>query len=236
MKNFLSDLNPQLVSFVKALKESPELYIFPLVKNLNKANAEIIKDILSSSNEKLRKLQLCVFEFLLFYFLNEQFGPEDLQERFANLLDIFRFAQTIDIVYSYKLKYEHTLYSEEFVKNEANKELIYSLKLVLLNYIAITKQIKTCKKPEVFLESYKKYASSPKVLFYVRDLLQFFEVLSRNKEFELNEVFLKRLFRVLLSFPNKDVIHFTAFKLLENQIKTLNSSPVLLSLLSEFLL
>lgn len=78
MKNFLSDQNPQLLAFVKALKESPEHYIFPLVKNLNKANAEIIKDILSSSNEKLHKLQLCIFEFLLFYFLNEQFGQEDV--------------------------------------------------------------------------------------------------------------------------------------------------------------
>lgn len=56
LKNFLSDLNPHLLQFVKILKENAEHYIFPLVKNLNKANSEIIKDILSSNNEKLKKL------------------------------------------------------------------------------------------------------------------------------------------------------------------------------------
>lgn len=76
---------------MKILKENAEFYIFPLVKNLNKANTEIVKDILGSSNEKLKKLQLCIFEFLLFYFLNEQFTWEHVEEKFANLIDIFRF-------------------------------------------------------------------------------------------------------------------------------------------------
>lgn len=76
LKNFLSEVNLHLIPFVKKLKEKPEQFVFPLVKNLNKANAEIIKDILSSENEKLKKLQLCIFEFLLFYFLNEQFSSE----------------------------------------------------------------------------------------------------------------------------------------------------------------
>lgn len=48
LKNFLTDLNPHLYLFVKELKSQAERYIFPLVKNLNKSNAEIIKDILSS--------------------------------------------------------------------------------------------------------------------------------------------------------------------------------------------
>lgn len=49
-------MNVHLTQFVKILKENAENFIFPLVKNLNKANAEIIKDILSSNNEKLKKL------------------------------------------------------------------------------------------------------------------------------------------------------------------------------------
>lgn len=139
LKNFLSDLNSHLVLFVKRIKENPEQYVFPLVKNLNKANSEIIKDILTSENPKLKKLQLCIFEYLLFYFLNEQFKRENADEQFKNLNDIFSHIQTIDNVYKYKLKYEHTLYSEEFVKNQQNKENIYSVKLSLLNYIAATK-------------------------------------------------------------------------------------------------
>lgn len=71
LKNFLSDINSHLVTFVRRLKENPEQFVFPLVKNLNRSNSEIIKDILSSENEKLKKLQLCIFEFLLFFFLNE---------------------------------------------------------------------------------------------------------------------------------------------------------------------
>lgn len=48
MKNFISELNPYLPGFIKTLKVHAEDYIFPLVKNLNRANCEIIKDILSS--------------------------------------------------------------------------------------------------------------------------------------------------------------------------------------------
>lgn len=48
MKNYLSELNPYLLDFIKTLKIRAEDYIFPLVKNLNRANCEIIKDILAS--------------------------------------------------------------------------------------------------------------------------------------------------------------------------------------------
>lgn len=106
----------------------------------------------------------------------------------------------------------------------------------MLNYIASKKQIKTCKKPEHFLHSYKNYLTSPKILFYVKDLLSFFEILSRNEEFELNEKFLKRLLSLLFSFPNKDVLHYSVFKILENQIKVINSSPPFLAVVGEFLL
>lgn len=139
LKNLISDLNPHLLSFIKILKRKAEKYIFPLVKNLSRANAEIIKEILSSNNEKLKKLQLCIFEFLLFFFLNEQFKTKDVTATFENLIDIFKYLMTLDVVYNYKLKYEYTLYSEKFVKNNQLKEPIYYFKLVLLNYIAHTK-------------------------------------------------------------------------------------------------
>ena len=52
----ITELNPHLILFTKILKIKAENYIFPLVKNLSKANTEIIKEILSSVNEKLKKL------------------------------------------------------------------------------------------------------------------------------------------------------------------------------------
>lgn len=57
---------------------------------------------------------------------------------FDNLNDIFQFLRTLEVVYNYKLKYEYTLYSEEYVKNSSLKEPIYHFKLILLNYIAYT--------------------------------------------------------------------------------------------------
>ena len=49
-------MNPCLVPFIKLLKIKAEKYIFPLVKNLSRANTEIIIEILSFQNEKLKKL------------------------------------------------------------------------------------------------------------------------------------------------------------------------------------
>ena len=46
--------------------------------------------------------------------------------------------KTQETIYKYKLKYEYTLYSEEYVKNNTLKEPIYHFKLILLNYIAFT--------------------------------------------------------------------------------------------------
>jgi hypothetical protein len=125
LKNFLSDINQHLSFFIRQLKINAEEFIFPLVKNLNKSNAEVIKDILSSPNEKLYKLQLCVFEFLLYFFLNENFTTSNLDATFDNLIDVFRTLSTLDRTYQYKMKYEHTLYSEKYVKNETYKEYIY---------------------------------------------------------------------------------------------------------------
>ena len=76
---------------------------------------------------------------MLFYFLNEQFDQTNIESRFMNLIDIFNFLKTIDIVYNFKQKYLHTLYSEKYVNNNENIVYIYQFKLALLVYIAFTK-------------------------------------------------------------------------------------------------
>ena len=79
----------------------------------------------------------------MFYFLNEQFikdsfKDEEIVDTFENLHSIFEYLKTLDVVYKYKLKYEYTLYSEEYVKHKKYREYIYMFKLDLLNYIAKT--------------------------------------------------------------------------------------------------
>lgn len=91
MKCFFSDVNPNIVELNSFIRKNPESYIYPLIKNLNKANAEILKDILLSENEKLQKIQLCVFDYLLFHLLTEEFDPTNLEEKFENAKDIFRY-------------------------------------------------------------------------------------------------------------------------------------------------
>jgi hypothetical protein len=240
IKNFLSDLNPYLSQFIKVLKINPELYIFPLIKNLTKANSEIIKDILGTNENKLKKLQLCVFEFLLFFYLNEQFeSSQKISEIFDNIIDIFHFLKGQEnIIYNYKLKYEYTLYSEEYVNKKEYCEPIYYLKLALLYYIASTKQIKTCKQPDKFLLSYKKYKNSKKFFFYLKELLNFFEVLSVHKEFfeSVNFKFYKNLIAILEEFPFKDIIHIRIFKILENSKSFINKDKDTQTLVIDFLL
>ena len=239
IKNMLSDLNPHLNQFIKVLKINPELYIFPLIKNLTKANSEIIKDILGTNEKKIKKLQLCVFEFLLFFYLNEQFEDrEDIEDIFENIIDIFHFLNVQeDLIYKYKLKYEYTLYSDEYVNKKKYSEQIYFLKLALLRYIAITEQIKQCKNPEKFLLSYRDFKKSKKLFFYLKELLEFFAVLSKNKEFfqTANFEFYQNLLSVIKEFPYKDIFHKLIFQILTNSKSFINKNKKTLTLLTDFI-
>ena len=241
IKNMLSDLNPYLNQFIKVLKINPELYIFPLIKNLTKANSEIIKDILGTNEKKIKKLQLCVFEFLLFFYLNEQFDNDNknIDDIFDNIIDIFHFLNIQEeLIYNYKLKYEYTLYSDEYVNKKKFSEQIYYLKLALLRYIAITKQIKTCKNPEKFLLSFRKFKKSKKIFFYLKELLEFFSVLSTNKEFfkNVNLEFYKNLLSILEEFPYKDILHKIIFQILFNSKENINKNKKTLLLITNFIL
>ena len=81
------------------------------------------------------------------------------------------------------MKYEYTLYSEEYVKNNSLKEPIYYFKLILLNYIAYTEQIKTAKSPQKFIQTLDKYNKSKRSFFYKLEMMKFFKILSNNEQF-----------------------------------------------------
>ena len=238
-KNMLLDINPLAPVFVKKLKSKPDARVFPLVRNLSMSNAEIIKDIFESSQEYIKKLQNCIFEYLLFYFINEQFKENQYtEEMFENLNNIFKHLTNENLKFPYKLKYEYTLYKEKFVKNKKFKEPIYYFKLVLLNYLAKTKQIYKCENPHTFIQSYQNYISQPKGRFYLRELLSFFRTLSENPEFQgvVNIPFICELISILKNIRRNDIIHTHVFAIFNNIIGFINKDPNALKLVIDFLL
>ena len=132
-----------------------------------------------------------------------------MDEVFDNLVDIFQYLNHLDVVYYYKLKYEHTLYSDKYVKNESLKEYIYYFKLILLNYIAFTEQIKTTEHPFKFVKTLDKYSKSKRAFFYKLEMMKFFKTLSKNEEFHknVNVDFIKKLLSLLEQEKGKDILH-----------------------------
>lgn len=238
VKNMLSDVNAHNESFVKVLKIDAERRIFPLVRNLSKANAEILKEILVSTKSYIKKLQTCVFEYLLFYFLNEQFkDTEEVVDMFENLNDLFEFLRRENVKYNYKIKYEYTLYSDKYVKNRKYKREIYGFKLVLLKYIAETKQIMKCQNPHVFLTSYKDYKQFPKFLFLLNNLVEFFRILSFNEDFVLTITpeFISDLIEIIKISYKNDIIHKHAFTVLYNLSKYISTNKAATTIVVDFL-
>lgn len=154
------------------------------MRNFNKSNQEIVKDILSSEGEKLQKIRISLFDFILFHFLTEDFEPICVEERFENLRDLFKSLLQTEKVYPFKMKYEFTLYGERNLKNPQHKELLYGLKLSVLQYLAKTKQIKAPPSSLKVLTSYQDYKASAKLPFFLLDLATIFEHWSENKEFQ----------------------------------------------------
>ena len=238
-KNMLSDLNPYMEKFVKLLKSDAESRVFPLIHNLSKANSEIIKDILGNTKEYIKKLQNCIFEYLLFYFLNEQFTDSSIiPEMFENLNDIFTFLRQEGIKYNYKLKYEFTLYSDKYVKNRKYSEEIYIFKLTLLKYIAETRQINRCEKPELFIKSYKNFKSSKKYTFIINSLVEFFRILAANEDFHVTVTadFIFEVLAIIKETEYNDVIHKHIFEILNYLQDILSNDKASTEIIANFLI
>lgn len=142
-KSFLGELNPQSQAFVKILKKQAEEFIFPMLQNLNQQNTEIIKEILVSYDASLDKIQNCCFEYLLFFYLNEQ-NKDNLQGKvYSNFSLIFKELKENNKIYKYKEKYIKPLYFDSFIKNKQNLEGILQMKLSILVYLGSTQQIQS---------------------------------------------------------------------------------------------
>lgn len=94
-----------------------------------------------SYDVSLDKIQNCCFEYLLFYYLNEQYSDNQNGRIYQNFAEIFREIKDNNKVYKYKEKYIKPLYSDTFIKSKQNIEGILLMKLSILLYLAKTNQI-----------------------------------------------------------------------------------------------
>jgi hypothetical protein len=194
----------------------------PMVQNMSQANAQALRDILSDDSGVIRKYQNGLFEYILYYYLNEIFASSvefSVDEgSFENLYQIFQHLGAKKIRYEFKLKYEGKLYSEKNIRQVKWVEELFILKVVLLKYIGQTEQIKKCDNPTFFLQSYTHYLKSKRKTVIVLELLRFFRIISVYKEFQekIDPQFVKELLRVCEIFKRCDIVHNEVFQILQN--------------------
>jgi len=240
IKNWLAPTNPQLEVFIRILKNNSEKYVLPLVQNFSRSNAEIIKEILSSSVENFQAYQSSVFDYLIYFYLNEKFNRALVTanpEIFQNIFAVFKYLTDESIKFEYKKNYIPKLF---VVKNIKYREFAYELvyfRLVILNYLAKTMQIQSCPIDFAFMNLYKSFSTRIQQVTFLIIASNFLRLLSANKEFEgnLSVEFLEYLFEALKFAPTNDILHFNVAAILQNIGAWINSSQQTLAIVCSFI-
>ena len=240
LKNLLSKMNPFLNQFINVFMSCGKKWVFCIVNNLNQANREIVKDILSNKCDKMKNLQQFMFDYLITYFLNELFidNKNDINDIFENVNSIFSFLKKNKINFFFKKKYSQNLFSNKSVKAKQFSEYLYSFKMNLLTYLVSIDQFKTYKNPYLFLYSCKKFKTSNKYMFYLMQNLSLFCNFSEKEEF-LNDCsfeFIKLLLEIAQEEKKKDIIHKKLFYILENLKNFINNDKKSFDFVISFLI
>jgi hypothetical protein len=240
MKMLLSDMNVLKDDLITVLFKNSGTLIFPLIHNMTSANASILKEILANQNPLLKKLQFSIFEYILFFYLNEKFTTSTQailnEHMFDNLVSIFRHLAAEGIRYDYKLKYEGNLYSAKNIRAKEYLDDLFYLRVNLLKYIANTGQIKKCDRTTELLACHKLYRQGKRGLVIAKEIVAFLRILSANEEFRGNvsEQLIAELILVLKNFPKIDVIHSHVFEIFMTNIKVIEGNPASLKTLLQF--
>jgi hypothetical protein len=239
IKNWLAPTNPLLETFVRILKNNSERYVLPLVQNFFRSNSEIIKEILSSNVENFQAYQSSVFDYLIYFYLNEKFNRALVTanpEIFQNLFAVFKYLTDESIKFEYKKNYISKLF---LVKNIKYREFAYELvyfRLVILNYLAKTMQVQSCAIDFGFMNLYKSFSLRSQQITFLVVASNLLRLLSANKEFEgcFSIETLEYLFDVLKFAPSNDILHFNVATILQNMSGWINSSPQNLAIVCSF--
>lgn len=237
----LSDVNVLKEEFINIVCMDAKKLMYPILQNMTSSNAGIIKEILSNQSPCLQDMQAVIFDYLLYFYLNEKFFAvkRGIKEyMFDNLISIIRFLTQENIRYNYKMKYESNLYSDKNIRAKEHWEDLFYLRVVLLKYIAVTGQIKTCESPVTFLLMHKKYTNSKRRVVVTKEIVSFFKIISTNIEFlnRFSTQLLQELLVVLEAFPLNDVIQVEIFSILKNCIKQIEQKKDNMKVLMDFFL
>lgn len=154
------------------IAKNPEYFLYQPSWQLTRANSEVLKHFLTFEHPKAKKIQQNLFDYLLYYYLTEQFTAIKQREYMMNLENIFQGLLEFERELNFKTKYEFALYTDKNIKNQENREILYQFRLYLLKYLSKFDQLKGPKNLAKFLFSYRAYKQSKMVFFYLKHLLE----------------------------------------------------------------
>ena len=239
IKSHLSYTNDKIEEFIGLVIDLSGELIFPLVHSFSYSNMQIIKLILCSNTTSLNKLQFSLFEYILYYILNEKFVNNEpkipMEDFFSNIRSLFEGLLEEGTHYDYKLKYENNLYSTKYIKSKKYLEELLLVRLSILKYIAGTGQLKFSTGLDRLLSDYRKFKDNKIRRIFIHDLLIFMERVSLNPSFnQVNPVTLVRfLFRIMEENPSVDILIHRIRSILQNLISKTNDEKINNLIISE---
>ncbi len=240
LKNLLNPMNPFQKDVISYLAKNVKRVVNTMVRNLCKSNSESLKDILSIESEDFKTTQNFAFEYILCYYLNEEFNPHNpnISDNFENAIQIFKFLRRNKITFKYKQKYIKNLFPNKFKKNRKFEENLFNLKQNIILYLASTQQDVDCAKPLKFLMFVQNFLGSDKYLKYLLKSLEFFEMISNSNKFQKNlpAKFISELLNLLSNLKGTDIIHLKIFNNLLNLSEFIEINKEAQKIISEFLL
>ena len=241
VRNWISLSNTSAESFIKVLIKHSDAFVLPLVHNPTAPNTAILKELLSSEQESLRKYKISIFDYIIYFFMNEKFEDDLLvkdEDAFRNIFDVFHFLGSENVIFEYKQAYVAKLFVVNNIKRPKFREELVTLRICILNYLAKIGQVTTCPLDSALLSEYANYPAGPKRTSFLQELLGFLKAVSNRLEFQekLSAAFFVFLIELVKNMPRNDVIHCLVFSIFENCAAWLGTNEESLTTVGIFLL
>ena len=228
VRQLLAEGGPAVDPFLVALTRHKEVLVLPLAEHLGRAAAEAVKLILLCPRPELARLQLGLFEYLLFLYLNEKYAAQPrAAQHLANLCGVFAELAERKAPFAFKQKYVPNLFLPVFVRQKALGEHVFALKLAVLAFVAETGQLREAPQPLALLENWERYAQSPRAPALLAQALRVLAAVVALPGFAPEPALLERLFQLQQRFPRRDVVLARLFAVLRALAPAAGAAPPL---------
>lgn len=223
IKNWISPQNSRPAPFFNFLNKHIMDYIVPMTHNLSSSNAEIIKEVLTSRSEAIEKQQKALFEYLPYYYLNEEFDSDFYTrnpDTFENIYGILRTLNIVKMYYLYKPEFISKLWTNTQVHFLPAHDDLLILRVQILKYLAQSGQLKNFPADKSAYQVTKTLKNLSKIRLYLNVFLEFLVLVTRHPypiPPETQPYFIGFLVDVL-SGGNIDIITSKVFAVLENSL------------------